>query len=138
MKRKIFNLILGQAFLCSMIACQSQKSNLTFENQGDSLTIVRITHPAKYLLLPIQEAASEGKVKLDTGSPADMAMDVRLAVDIMYHSNCLRELKKQQLLLVRFLLVLYAGKIFSCRIHSIQQIPIITVLFIITLLYMDG
>ena len=74
MKRKIFNLILGQAFLCSMIACQSQKSNLTFENQGDSLTIVRITHPAKYLLLPIQEAASEGKVKLDTGSPADMAM----------------------------------------------------------------
>ena len=81
MKRKIFNLILGQAFLCSMIACQSQKSNLTFENQGDSLTIVRITHPTKYLLLPIQEAASEGKVKLDTGSPADMAMDVRLAVD---------------------------------------------------------
>ena len=64
-----------------MIACQSQKSNLTFENQGDSLTIVRITHPTKYLLLPIQEAASEGKVKLDTGSPADMAMDVRLAVD---------------------------------------------------------
>lgn len=81
MKSKIFQLILGQAFLCSMIACQSQKNGLTFENQGDSLTVIHIAHPAKYLLLPVQETAGEGKVKLDTGSPADVAMDIRLAVD---------------------------------------------------------
>ena len=81
MKSKIFQLILGQAFLCSMIACQSQKNGLTFENQGDSLTVIHIAHPVKYLLLPVQETAGEGKVKLDTGSPADVAMDIRLAVD---------------------------------------------------------
>lgn len=124
-----------------MIACQSQKSNLTFENQGDSLTIVRITHPTKYLLLPIQEAASEGKVKLDTGSPADMAMDVRLAVDsIEYYVpfELPQGVEEATVTIGKVILVLYAGKIFSCRIHSIQQIPIITVLFIITLLYMDG
>lgn len=65
----------------TVVACQSQKSNLTFEHHGDTLTIVRITNPSKYLILPIQESCNEGKVKLDTGSPADMAMDVRLAVD---------------------------------------------------------
>ena len=65
----------------SFTACQPQKSGLTFEHQGDTLTIVHITNPSKYLILPIQESCNEGKVKLDTGSPADMAMDVRLAVD---------------------------------------------------------
>lgn len=62
-------------------ACQPQESAVTLEHQGDSLTIVHITNPSKYLILPIQESCNEGKVKLDTGSPADMAMDVRLAVD---------------------------------------------------------
>ena len=65
----------------SLAACQSQKSGITFEHKGDSLTIVHINNPTKYLILPIQESCDEGKVKLDTGSPADMAMDVRLAVD---------------------------------------------------------
>ena len=45
------------------------------------MTVVRVSAPGKYLLLPIQESSNEGKVKLETGSPADMAMDVRLAVD---------------------------------------------------------
>lgn len=65
----------------SLAACQPQKSSITLEHQGDTLTIVHITNPSKYLILPIQESCNEGKVKLDTGSPADMAMDVRLAVD---------------------------------------------------------
>lgn len=65
----------------SLVACQPQKGSITLEHQGDSLTIVHITNPSKYLILPIQESCNEGKVKLDTGSPADMAMDVRLAVD---------------------------------------------------------
>lgn len=65
----------------SFAACQPQQSSFTLEHQGDTLTIVHITNPSKYLILPIQESCNEGKVKLDTGSPADMAMDVRLAVD---------------------------------------------------------
>lgn len=81
MKCKILNLVLGQAFLCGITACQSQKSNLTFETLGDSLTAIHVAHPTKYLLLPIQEAAGESKVKLCTGNAADVAMDVRLAID---------------------------------------------------------
>lgn len=81
MKRKLLNIVLGQVILCLIIACQSQKSNLRFEKQGDTLTTIHITQPTKYLLLPIQEAATEGKVKLCTGNPADMARDIRLAVD---------------------------------------------------------
>lgn len=81
MKKNMINLGMGVAFACGMIACQSPKSGITFEHQGDTLTVVHITNPSKYLLLPIQESSSEGKVKLDTGSPADMAMDIRLAVD---------------------------------------------------------
>lgn len=81
MKRKLLNIVLGQVILCLIIACQSQKSNLRIEKQGDTLTTLYITHPTKYLLLPIQEAATEGKVKLCTENPADMAMDIRLAVD---------------------------------------------------------
>lgn len=80
MKKIINHLVVAMAAV-SFTACQPQKSGLTFEHQGDTLTIVHITNPSKYLILPIQESCNEGKVKLDTGSPADMAMDVRLAVD---------------------------------------------------------
>ena len=79
--KKIINHLAVAMAAVSFTACQPQKSDLTFEHQGDTLTIVHITNPSKYLILPIQESCNEGKVKLDTGSPADMAMDVRLAVD---------------------------------------------------------
>ena len=55
------------------------KNDLVFEHQGDTVTIVHIARPANYLLLPIQESSKEGLVRLDTGSPADTDMDVRLA-----------------------------------------------------------
>ena len=79
--KKIINHLAVAMAAVSFTACQPQKSGLTFEHQGDTLTIVHITNPSKYLILPIQESCNEGKVKLDTGSPADMAMDVHLAVD---------------------------------------------------------
>ncbi|WP_300228633.1 DUF4980 domain-containing protein [uncultured Bacteroides sp.] len=79
--KKIINHLAVAMAAVSFTACQPQKSGLTFEHQGDTLTIVHITNPSKYLILPIQESCNEGKVKLDTGSPTDMAMDVRLAVD---------------------------------------------------------
>ena len=79
--KKIINHLAVAMAAVSFTACQPQESGLNFEHQGDTLTIVHITNPSKYLILPIQESCNEGKVKLDTGSPADMAMDVRLAVD---------------------------------------------------------
>ncbi len=81
MKRTFFSLVIAQALLCGMTACQSDKGNLVLERQGDSLTVIRVSNPSKYLLLPVQESSGEGKVKLNTGSPADVAMDIRLAVD---------------------------------------------------------
>ena len=82
MKREFFQLAAGLALTCGMMGCQSSTSNgLRLEHPGDSLTIVHVTAPAKYLILPIQESAAEGQVKLDTGSPADTPMDIRLATD---------------------------------------------------------
>ena len=81
MKTNLVNLVLGLAFTAGTVSCQSQKDNLVFEHQGDTVTIVHIAHPAKYLLLPIQEGSKEGQVKLETGSPADTEMDIRLAID---------------------------------------------------------
>ena len=48
--------------------------------KGDT-TILNITNPTKYLLLPIEESKDEAKVLLDTSSPADTWMDIRLAQD---------------------------------------------------------
>ena len=80
MKTNLIHLAMGTMLACGMVACQPNKG-FTLEHQGDTLTIVHVSAPGKYLLLPIQESSNEGKVKLETGSPADMAMDVRLAVD---------------------------------------------------------
>lgn len=55
MKTNLVNLVLGLAFTAGTVSCQSQKNNLVFEHQGDTVTIVHIAHSAKYLLLPIQE-----------------------------------------------------------------------------------
>ena len=56
------------------------EGTMSFEHYGDTLTIVHIKNPARYLLLPIEETADEAKVRLDTGNPADTDMDVRLAL----------------------------------------------------------
>ncbi len=72
-------LMMGLA-ACGLAACQSSgKSGFTLEQQGDTVTLVRISNPTKYLLLPVEERTSEGQVCLLTGDAADMDMDVRLA-----------------------------------------------------------
>lgn len=81
MKTNFVSLAMGTMLACGMLSCQQSNKGFTLEHQGDTLTIVRVTAPGKYLLLPIQESSNEGKVKLETGSPADVAMDIRLAVD---------------------------------------------------------
>lgn len=80
MKTNFIYLTMGM-LTCGMVACQQPNNGFTLEHQGDTLTIVHVSKPGKYLLLPIQESSDEGKVKLETGSPADIAMDIRLAVD---------------------------------------------------------
>ena len=66
---------------CLLASCNQsgEKHSLNISVQGDTLAIIRIENPQKYLLLPIEEASAEGRVRLDTGSPADVDMDVRLA-----------------------------------------------------------
>ena len=86
MKRNFMHSVLVAAFIAGVTACQTSGNKLTLEHQGDTLTIVHIDQPAKYLILPIQETSNEAKVRLETGNPADCAMDVRLAVnDIDYY-----------------------------------------------------
>ena len=81
MKRNLICLALAGMAMTAFTACQSQSEGFSLEHQGDTLTLVHITRPAKYLILPIQETSGEAKVRLETGSPADCAMDIRLAMD---------------------------------------------------------
>ena len=74
------NFLMACAASLSLASCQSgSNQGFTLEQQGDTLTLVRITQPAKYLLLPVEERSAENQVCLITGNPADTEMDVRLA-----------------------------------------------------------
>ncbi|RHJ82457.1 DUF4980 domain-containing protein [Parabacteroides sp. AM08-6] len=73
------SLVMGLGIL-ALVSCQpSGKSEFKLEQSGDTLTLLHITNPTKYLLLPVEEHASEGQVCLLTGNPGDTDMDVRLA-----------------------------------------------------------
>lgn len=74
------NILMGCVISVSLASCQSTpKEGFTLEQQGDTLTLVHIKKPAKYLLLPVEEHTPEGQVCLVTGDPGDTDMDVRLA-----------------------------------------------------------
>lgn len=74
------SLVMSAAVSFGLASCQpSGKSGFKLEQQGDTLTLVHITNPTKYLLLPVEEKTSEGQVCLVTGDAADTDMDVRLA-----------------------------------------------------------
>lgn len=81
MEKNFIRLTWALTLSVGLAACQTPQNNLVFEHQGDTLTLLHIDKAPKYLILPIQESCNEGQVKLVTGSPADVAMDVRLAVD---------------------------------------------------------
>ena len=60
-----------------MASCTSTPdATFTLDHTGDSLTVVRLNHSPKYLLLPIQESSPEAQVVFN-GTP----LDVRLAID---------------------------------------------------------
>ena len=81
MKKNLIYLAGGAMLACGMAACQSSGTGLTFEHQGDSLTLVHVSAPGKYLLLPIQESCGESQVRVETGKADDVTMDIRLAQD---------------------------------------------------------
>lgn len=66
------------AATCLLSASTVTAQNMDVSRSGDT-TIVKITNPKKYLILPIEESRDESHVLLSTGSPADTWMDVRLA-----------------------------------------------------------
>lgn len=73
-------LFTGMVTVLGLAACRSNsKAGFTLEHQGDTLTLVHITHPARYLLLPVEERSAESQVCLLTGDAADTDMDIRLA-----------------------------------------------------------
>lgn len=43
------------AFSLGISSCQSSQSKMIFEQEGDSLTVIHITNPTQYLLLPVEE-----------------------------------------------------------------------------------
>ena len=71
--------ILALAVSYGLTYCHTTKSKLTLEQKGDSLTVIHITNPTNYILLPIEEEAAESQVLLNTGEAADTDMDIRLA-----------------------------------------------------------
>ncbi|MGI6224453.1 MAG: GH32 C-terminal domain-containing protein [Prevotella sp.] len=72
---KSFKIIFA-ALLLAPVAAQAQTMDI--QRHGDT-TIVNITNPTKYLLLPVEEDQPESQVMLYTNNAADTWMDVRLA-----------------------------------------------------------
>ena len=70
--------ILALAVSYGLTYCHTTKSKLTLEQKSDSLTVIHITNPTNYILLPIEEEAAESQVLLDTGEATDTDMDIRL------------------------------------------------------------
>lgn len=66
------------AAACFLAASAASAQDIKVTRSGDT-TIVKITTPKKYLILPVEETKDESHVLLSTGSPADTWMDVRLA-----------------------------------------------------------
>ena len=71
--------ILALAVSYGLTYCHTTKSKLTLEQKSDSLTVIHITNPTNYILLPKEEEAAESQVLLDTGEATDTDMDIRLA-----------------------------------------------------------
>lgn len=74
-KNTIMTMAVGLAAATSLPATAQ---NMNISHRGDT-TIVSVSHPTRYLLLPVQEEKDEAQVMLSTGSKADTWMDVRLA-----------------------------------------------------------
>lgn len=79
MKKIVFIKTIALAAV-SLAAQAAVAQDIRVSRSGDT-TVVVIDNPKKYLILPVEEDKGEARVLLDTGSPADTWMDVRLAQD---------------------------------------------------------
>lgn len=109
------NFLMGCAVSVSLVACQSaSKEGFTLEQQGDTLTFVHITNPAKYLLLPVEEHTGEGQVCLVTGNPGGIRIWISVWLKrkriILSLSNCLPEQKRRLSVSAKRRRMPYAGK----------------------------
>lgn len=76
--KRIDKLLMSTAI--ALAASSANAQTIQMSQKGDT-TILSITNPTKYLLLPIEETKDEARVMLDTSSPSDTWMDIRLAQD---------------------------------------------------------
>ena len=132
--------ILALAVSYGLTYCHTTKSKLTLEQKSDSLTVIHITNPTNYILLPIEEEAAESQVLLDTGEAADTDMDIRLAqtqVDY-FVPFALPAGAKAATVRVRNKSKHFAGKKSNYLILLIQPIRKSSALFTIILLSMAG
>ena len=129
---------LALAVSFGLTCCQSTGSTFTLEQKGDSLTVIHITNPTRYLLLPIEEESAESQVRLNTGDAADTDMDIRLAQNKVDYFVPFSLPKQPPCISVISQKMHFAGKKSGCPIHSIQPIRISFVLFTTILPSMVG
>ena len=82
MTKKLTFTLMGTALMMASCTQQPTSPQFTLTQQGDTLTVVNITNPTRYLLIPVQEDKDEKPVRISTGNEEeDCWMDIRLAVD---------------------------------------------------------
>ena len=82
MTKKLTFTLMGTALMMASCTQQPTGPQFTLTQQGDTLTVVNITNPTRYLLIPVQEDKDEKPVRISTGNEEeDCWMDIRLAVD---------------------------------------------------------
>ena len=66
----------------AMTACHGggDQPSLSCEHQGDTLTVISVSQPTRYILLPIQEDKPDVPVRLNVDGQGTW-MDIRLAID---------------------------------------------------------
>ena len=128
------------AFSLGISSCQSSQTKMTIEQEGDSLTVIHITNPTQYLLLPVEEKTPEAQICIASDS-VPVEMDVRLSREKVdyFVPYALPEGEKKVAVRIRHLpKTLCAGKSSNSRIRLIPPIRTSIVLSIIILRFTDG
>ncbi|MCD7938161.1 MAG: GH32 C-terminal domain-containing protein [Tannerellaceae bacterium] len=79
-KSFIFTLsIISCQLLLVLLSCQPSPQKLTMEHRSENQAVIHISHPQKYLLLPIEEQAEESTVWVKDMNGNNRPMQIRLA-----------------------------------------------------------
>ncbi|MCD7978854.1 MAG: GH32 C-terminal domain-containing protein [Tannerellaceae bacterium] len=73
--------VCGLLFIYSMISCGTSPGKLLMDHQENGETVIRISNPTRFLLLPIEENAAEARVYIDHKETYPVPMNIRLAVN---------------------------------------------------------